>query len=81
MSHATTLSSLHRAPARGASLSERLRAFVRPLQRSRRDRLAAARDAAAVRRLAYQVQADEPALASDLLAAADRHERQFDSAR
>lgn len=81
MSHDTALHGLFQRPRHGAGLMQRLRDFARPLPRQGLDRLAAARDAAAVREMAWRMQSSDPALASDLLAAADRHQRQFDAAR
>lgn len=80
MSHDTTLSSFFARPAGSASLAQRLRALVEPLRRQALQR-SAARDTAAVREMASRLQLSDPSLASDLLAAADRHERQFESRR
>lgn len=81
MNHDTALHGLFQRPPRGGGLMQRLRALVMPLPRQALDRIAAARDAAAVREMALRMQASDPALASDLLAAADRHQRQFETAR
>ncbi len=70
----------HRGVPLGAALaasSARLRAWVAKLPAARlqaREEAQRFADAARVRRLAQSLMADDPRLASDLFAAADRHE-------
>jgi hypothetical protein len=84
MSQETTFEALGRAtrPATANGpwpqrLLELLRAVLRPLKSGALQVRDIAREAAEVREMAHRLQHSEPGFASDLLAAADRHERQF----
>lgn len=66
----------------GSALAARAWALGRGLLRAgRRHAPSAAEEAAEVREMARRIQFSEPGFASDLLAAADRHERLAERAR
>ena len=71
-----------RGTGSGAGLATRVWALGRSLWRAGAQRVpTATQEAAEVREMARRIQYSEPGFASDLLAAADRHERLADRAR
>ena len=76
MSH-STVNTLHiptPAMPRGSSLAAALYEALASLFRRTPTRASIAREAAAVRELAFRMQDSDPGFAADLRAAADRHE-------
>lgn len=88
MSHDTTYEALGRATLPAGTgirwpqrLAQNLRSALQSRPAGALDARSRARDAAEVREMARRLQDSEPGFASDLLAAADRHEQQFGAGR